>query len=142
MKTDNNNHTASSKETVEVNATIIDGPHRSEANRSLGTSDAVENNLVASSTVSVVDQKLKPKTPDSTMFRHFDYSKIQSDSKDIVYDSGDNIVRSRVATLTTTTPTTLTSSTHPKTYSNVGQLDDVQTLTADTAIRRRHRRRR
>lgn len=134
---------ALSKETIEVNATIIDGPHRSDANQSFSTSDTIENNLVTSSTTPVVDQKPETKSANSTTFRHFDHSKIQSDSKDIVYDSSDNIVRSRVAMVTTTLPTVLMSrTTHPKTYSNAGHLDDVQTLTADTAIRRRHRRRR
>lgn len=80
----------------------------------------------------------------SNKMRHIDHSKIQSDTKDILDDSGDNILQ--LKKLTTTTTAIPTRTTLSKTFSNSGgnggTLDDVQTLTADAAVRKRHRRRR
>lgn len=95
-------------------------------------------------------EKLKPFS-----VRHFDHSKIQSDTKDIALD--DNILvtsfrRSKV-TASAHHPTVLTTTAPAPSVTHVAQLDvsdigmvnhwhDAQTLTDHTTIRKRHRRRR
>lgn len=75
--------------------------------------------------------------------RNVDHRKIQSDTKDIEDDSGNNFVSERkVVIVPTTLPTQ--RSTLPNVYSNAGgnggKLDDVEFLHADGIVRRRHRR--
>lgn len=85
---------------------------------------------------------------DSIVRNNIDYKKIQSDTKDIEVESFDNILQLRrtVPLTTTTTQPTVVRTTQSNTFSNAGgnggSLDDVQTLTADTVVRKRHRRRR
>lgn len=85
----------------------------------------------------------KPVKNDSIIRSDIDSKKIQSDTKDIVIESSDNILQLKriVPTATTTTQAT-PRSTQANVFSNAGgnggTLDDVQTLTADKVIRRRH----
>ncbi|CAD7084767.1 unnamed protein product [Hermetia illucens] len=77
--------------------------------------------------------------------RNVDYRKIQSNTKDIVDDSGNNFVTTRkVIILPTSLP--IPRSTLPNVFSNAGgnggSLDDIEILQAEGSIRRRHRRRR
>ncbi|KAJ6633667.1 Dorsal-ventral patterning protein tolloid, partial [Pseudolycoriella hygida] len=110
----------------EVNATIIEEKDISSSDRL-----ATEKNV---------------KNASSSHFRHIDHTKIQSDTKDIIDDSGDNIYNLKRVTTTTTTPSPTTRTTLPNTFSNAGgnggKLDDVEMLTSDSVIRKRHRRRR
>lgn len=117
----------------DVNATIIDD-NKQNFTSTVVSSDAVETEKYVKN---------------ASSFRHIDHTKIQSDTKDIIDDSGDNIINLKrvVTTTTTTTPTIPTvRTTLPNTFSNAGgnggKLDDVQTLTSDSVIRKRHRRRR
>lgn len=119
----------------EVNATIIDDK-RDNVTSSVASSDAL-------------DTEKYVKNASSNYFRHIDHTKIQSDTKDIIDNSGDNIINlKRVTTTTTTTTPTIPTirTTLPNTFSNAGgnggKLDDVQMLTSDSVIRKRHRRRR
>lgn len=120
----------------EVNATIIDDKR-----------DNVTSSVVASDPL---ESEKHVKNASSNHFRHIDHTKIQSDTKDIIDDSGDNIItlkRVITTTTTTTTPSIPTiRTTLPNTFSNAGgnggKLDDVQMLTSDSVIRKRHRRRR
>ncbi|XP_053945227.1 uncharacterized protein LOC128854836 [Anastrepha ludens] len=75
--------------------------------------------------------------------RNVDQRKIQSNTKDIEMDSGNNFVAERrMVILPTSLPTQ--RSTLPNVYSNSGgngmKLDDVDFLHAEGAVRRRHRR--
>ncbi|XP_017467275.1 PREDICTED: uncharacterized protein LOC108359767 isoform X1 [Rhagoletis zephyria] len=75
--------------------------------------------------------------------RNVDQRKIQSNTKDIEMDSGNNFVAERrMVILPTSVPTQ--RSTMPNVYSNSGgngmKLDDVDFLHAEGAVRRRHRR--
>ncbi|XP_055853298.1 dorsal-ventral patterning protein tolloid [Episyrphus balteatus] len=75
--------------------------------------------------------------------RNVDRRKIQSNTKDIEDDSGNNFVSERkVIILPTSIPTS--RSTLPNVYSNAGgngvKLDDVEFLHAEGIVRRRHRR--
>lgn len=119
----------------EVNATIIDD-RRDNVTSSVASSDAL-------------DTEKYVKNASTNYFRHIDHTKIQSDTKDIIDNSGDNIINlKRVTTTTTTTTPTIPTirTTLPNTFSNAGgnggKLDDVQMLTSDSVIRKRHRRRR
>lgn len=119
----------------EVNATIIDDK-RDNVTSSVASSDAL-------------DTEKYVKNASTNYFRHIDHTKIQSDTKDIIDNSGDNIINlKRVTTTTTTTTPTIPTirTTLPNTFSNAGgnggKLDDVQMLTSDSVIRKRHRRRR
>lgn len=72
-----------------------------------------------------------------------DSKKIQSDTKDIEIESSDNILQLRrivsaVATTTQATPRSTQANVFSNAGGNGGTLDDVQTLTADKIIRRRH----
>lgn len=99
--------------------------------------------------VSAVDQK--PVKNVSAVFRNIDERKIQSDTKDIEDESGNNILQARrvvtASPIPTTTPTRTTS---PNPFSNAGiassittgSLEDVQTSTVESVVRKRHRRRR
>lgn len=95
-------------------------------------------------TTTAIPEKIKP-----VSVRHLDHTKIQSDTKDIALD--DNIlvhsVRRTMKVAPVHHPTAATTAvprtTHAKTYSNAaGSWDDVQTLTANMTIKKRHRRRR
>lgn len=75
--------------------------------------------------------------------RNVDQRKIQSNTKDIEMDSGNNFVAERrMVILPTSLPTQ--RSTLPNVYSNAGgngmKLDDVDFLHAEGPVRRRHRR--
>lgn len=82
--------------------------------------------------------------PMSIVLRNVDHRKIQSDTKDIEDDSGNNFVSERkVIILPTSQPTQ--RSTLPNVYSNAGgsglKLDDVELHHSEAAAaRRRHRR--
>lgn len=123
------------EKSTEVNATIIDDKQQNATSSVVATSDPLES-------------EKQTKNASSSHFRHIDHTKIQSDTKDIIDDSGDNIINlKRVATTTTPAPTTPTiRTTLPNTFSNAGgnggKLDDVQMLTSDSVVRKRHRRRR
>lgn len=72
--------------------------------------------------------------------------KHMQNAKDIIDDSGDNLNRVYTSS-TTTTPTIPTiRTTLPNTFSNAGgnggKFDDVQMLTSDSMVHKRHRRRR
>lgn len=119
----------------DVNATII-GDKNDGLTSTVVSSDALESEKYV-------------KNASSYHFRHIDHTKIQSDTKDIIDDSGDNIINLKRVITTTTTTTQITPTvrtTLPNTFSNAGgnggKLDDVQTLTSDSVIRKRHRRRR
>lgn len=129
--------TDNESKSIEINATIIDSK---EINSTINFGNILLPN------VSELVEKLE-KNSSNTM-RNIDHSKIQSDTKDILYNSGDNILQLKKmgsATMTTTTAVPMRT-TLSKTFSNSGgnggTLDDVQTLTADVAVRKRHRRRR
>lgn len=120
----------------EVNATIIDDKR-----------DNVTSSIVYSGSSDTLESEKHVKNASSNYFRHIDHTKIQSDTKDIIDDSGDNIIHLKRVTTTTTTPTIPTiRTTLPNTFSNAGgnggKLDDVHMLTSDSVIRKRHRRRR
>lgn len=131
----------SKSKSIEVNATVIESK---ETNSATFSTDVGDNNLtytlpnVASREIEKLEKNI------SNKMRHIDHSKIQSDTKDIQDNSGDNILQ--LKKLTTTTTAIPTRTTMSKTFSNSGgnggTLDDVQTLTADVAVRKRHRRRR
>lgn len=75
--------------------------------------------------------------------RNVDQRKIQSNTKDIEVDAGNNFVAERrMVILPTSLPTQ--RSTLPNVYSNAGgngmKLDDVDFLHSEGAVRRRHRR--
>lgn len=119
----------------EVNATIID--------------DKKDNFTLSVASSDTLESEKNVKNASSNHFRHIDHTKIQSDTKDIIDDSGDNIINlKRVVTTTSTSTTTMPTirTTLPNTFSNAGgnggKLDDVQMLTSDSVIRKRHRRRR
>lgn len=108
-----------------------------------------DNNFIVSendlSTIATTTEEEKPIKNDSIIRTDIDYKKIQSDTKDIEIESTDNILQlRRIVTSTTTQPAP--RSTQPNVFSNSGgnggTLDNVQTLSADSVIRRRHRRRR
>ncbi|XP_055677103.1 tolloid-like protein 1 isoform X1 [Lutzomyia longipalpis] len=92
----------------------------------------------------IVEGEELVKKSDGNVTRHAEYDKIQSNSKDIVNHSGEHIQQRRVAVSPTNTPAV--RSTLPNRFSNAGgnggHLDDIETLTANGAIRRRHRKRR
>lgn len=121
----------------EVNATIIDDKRDRNITSSGASADAIESEKHA-------------KNASTNHFRHIDHTKIQSDTKDIIDDSGDNIINLKRVITTSTTSTTPTiptaRTTLPNTFSNAGgnggKLDDVQMLTSDSVVRKRHRRRR
>lgn len=120
----------------EINATIIDDKR-----------DNVTSSIVYSGSSDTLESEKHVKNASSNYFRHIDHTKIQSDTKDIIDDSGDNIIHLKRVTTTTTTPTIPTiRTTLPNTFSNAGgnggKLDDVHMLTSDSVIRKRHRRRR
>lgn len=115
------------------------------AGRNSNVTDETSSANTENMTVPAVDQK--PIKNISTVFRNIDERKIQSDTKDIEDESGNNILQARrvvtASPIPTTTPTRFTST---NTFSNAGgngsSLDDVQTSTADSGVRKRHRRRR
>lgn len=89
----------------------------------------------------------KPAKNVSAVFRNIDERKIQSDTKDIEDESGNNILQARRVITAVPMPTippnrSTLINTISNTSGNVSTLDDVQTLSADTAVRKRHRRRR
>lgn len=119
---------------TEVNATII-----------YDKRDNITSSVVSSGSSDTLESEKHVKNASSNHFRHIDHTKIQSDTKDIIDDSGDNIIHlKRVTTTTPTIPTIRT--TLPNTFSNAGgnggHVDNVQMLTSDSVIRKRHRRRR
>lgn len=80
--------------------------------------------------------------------RNIDTNKIQSDTKDIVDDSGDNLILGNNLhnkRITVTSPPQIRS-TLPNRFSNTGgnggTLDDIEILSADKNVRKRHRKRR
>lgn len=132
-------HSDSNGKSIEINATIIDSKEINSTTN-FGNSN---NSLLPN--ISEIVEKLEKNA--SNTIRNIDHSKIQSDTKDILYNSGDNILQlKKVGSVTTTTTAIPMRTTLSKTFSNSGgnggTLDDVQTLTADKAVRKRHRRRR
>lgn len=100
-------------------------------------------------TLEVTTDEVKLIKNNSIIRSDIDSKKIQSDTKDIEIESSDNILQLRrivpSAGLTTTTQAT-PRSTQPNVFSNAGgnggTLDDVQTLTVDSVVRKRHNNRR
>lgn len=97
--------------------------------------------------VTIASVEAKPVKNVSAVFRHIDERKIQSDTKDIEDESGNNILQTRrVVTITPIPTVPPVRSTSPNTFSNAGgnggTLDNIQTLSADSVVRKRHRRRR
>lgn len=83
--------------------------------------------------------------------RNIDTNKIQSDTKDIVDDGGDNLIlgsslhsSNNNRRITATSPPQIRS-TLPNRFSNTGgnggNLDDIEILSADKNVRKRHRKR-
>lgn len=119
----------------EINGTIIDNRHQTEPSQPNNDTDKQPD-----LTDKIEKNGVKP------IIRNIEHGKIQSDTKDILNHSGDNIVQpKKVVTSTTVAPPNIRT-TSAKTFSNSGgnggTLDDVQTLTADSVTRKRHRRRR
>uniref|UniRef100_A0A1B0DKZ0 Metalloendopeptidase n=1 Tax=Phlebotomus papatasi TaxID=29031 RepID=A0A1B0DKZ0_PHLPP len=116
---------------AEINATIV----HSSSNHS--------NPLDIFGTPSQTEEEVVKKI-DGNVTRHTEYDKIQSNSKDIVNHSGEHIQQRRVTVSPTNSPAV--RSTLANRFSNAGgnggHLDDIETLTANGAIRRRHRKRR
>lgn len=116
---------------AEINATIVQySSNHSNPLDIFGTPSQTEEEVV--------------KKIDGNVTRHTEYDKIQSNSKDIVNHSGEHIQQRRVTVSPTNSPAV--RSTLANRFSNAGgnggHLDDIETLTANGAIRRRHRKRR
>lgn len=138
---------------LQVNATIID-----DENDTANNNNNKENNtstltgktiVVETSTESLTSTTIqKPNRNISDLIRDHDRNKIQSDTKDITDDSGDNIIGPTKKTIITnnTTAVPIIRSTASNIFSNNegngGSLDNVEILNGDGKIRKRHRRRR
>lgn len=144
---------AISNESSSTNALQNTTDNKNEENHALNvtTIDAErDNNSIVngadSTTVETVTEGEKFIKNDSIIRTDIDYKKIQSDTKDIEVESSNNILQLRRIVTTSTTTQATPRSTQANVFSNAGgnggSLDDVQTLTADAVIRRRHRRRR
>lgn len=106
-----------------------------------------ETELATTTIITSTNHEEKIIKNDSIIRSNIDYKKIQSDTKDIEIESSDNILQlRRIVTSSTTTTQPTPRSTQRNTFSNAGgnggTLDDVQTLTVDSVVRKRHRRRR
>uniref|UniRef100_A0A336MKA2 Metalloendopeptidase n=1 Tax=Culicoides sonorensis TaxID=179676 RepID=A0A336MKA2_CULSO len=137
---------------LQINATIIDN----NENIVLNFSEITVINTEPS--VPSTTEESKPVRNITELIRDIDKNKIQSDTKDIIDDSGDNIVTSnnnnnnnhfhhnKKHLSSTTTPIPLVRSTQANIFSNSGgnggTLDHIEILNGDGSIRKRHRRRR
>lgn len=131
---------------LQINATIIDNNENIILNISEITGINTEPSLTSTT------EETKHVRNITELIRDIDKNKIQSDTKDITDDSGDNIVSSsntnnKKILSSTVTPSTLTvRSTQANIFSNAGgnggTLDNIEILNGDGSIRKRHRRRR
>lgn len=155
LSTNNDSITASTAN-VQSNASAN---HMLESNHQLNITTMDVNELEVETTTSATASSTAATAPtetttevkliknDSIVRSDIDSKKIQSDTKDIEIESSDNILQLKriVPAQTTTTQATLRS-TQPNVFSNAGgnggTLDDVQTLTVDSVVRRRHSNRR
>lgn len=123
----------------EINATIIEN----NENIILNLTDH-NDHVLASSKTEYINGKIKSSS-EMISLRNIDTNKIQSNTKDIAIDSGDNILMSNRRVLTVTSAPVIRS-TMPNIFSNAGgnggNLDDVQILNADGNTKKRHRNRR
>lgn len=130
---------------LQINATIIDN----NENIILNISEITGTNTETPSHTSTTEETKHVRNI-TELIRDIDKNKIQSDTKDITDDSGDNIVvstnnkKSSNGVSTVSTPTV--RSTQANIFSNAGgnggTLDNIEILNGDGSIRKRHRRRR
>lgn len=139
---------------LQVNATIIDD--RANNNAKGNNNDTTINGITTEAGKTIVEPSTESLTsttiqkPDrniSDLIRDHDRNKIQSDTKDITDDSGDNIIGPTKKTIiTNSTVVPITRSTASNIFSNNegngGSLDNVEILNGDGKVRKRHRRRR
>jgi tolkin protein len=93
-----------------------------------------------------VNGKLNKTSAEIIAMRNFDRNKIQSNTKDIIVDNSDNIILSSSKKISTVTSAPVVRSTLPNRFSNSGgnggSLDDIEILSPDKSVRKRHRNRR
>lgn len=95
-----------------------------------------------------VNGKINKTSAEIVAMRNFDQDKIQSNTKDIIIDNSDNIIlsNSHHKRISSVTSAPQVRSTLPNRFSNSGgnggSLDDIEILSADRNIRKRHRNRR
>lgn len=120
---------------IEIKATIIEN----NDNIIMNFSNHYDNN------VEKVDANGKV-NKSRTVLRNFDTNKIQSNTKDITDDSGDNIINSNRKISVVTVPPVVNRSTMRNRFSNNGgnglKVDDIEILNGDGAVRKRHKRKR
>lgn len=129
--------------TIQSNNSVVENNATAEARRNIEITDKNENRTESVDN-SAIQVENKPNKNVTEVFRHIDEKKIQSNTKDIE-DESENILQTRRVQIVTTT-TAPSRSTLPNTFSdaggNGGTLEHVQTLGADSVIRKRLRRRR
>lgn len=90
--------------------------------------------------------KLNKSSSEVVALRNFDTNKIQSNTKDITDDSGDNIINSNRKIVSAVTVLPVSRSTMPNRFSNNGgnglKVDEIEILNGDGAVRKRHKRKR
>ncbi|CAO1402934.1 unnamed protein product [Diamesa serratosioi] len=131
----------------EINATIIEN----NENIILNLTD-YNDQLLAASKTEFMNSKANKSSSEIVTMRNIDTNKIQSNTKDIVDDSGNNIINSdnlqsynrRTSVVVTTEPLirlTLANNMVSNVGGNVGSLDEVDIQNGD-GVKKRHRNRR
>lgn len=142
-ETSNNHHTNGKIGRIPTQRETLISSHINNEHSGYGEKFSVDPITSPPSTTFSPTEKIEK--PVINTNRNVDYRKIQSNTKDIVDDSGNNFVTTRkVIILPTSLP--IPRSTLPNVFSNAGgnggSLDDIEILQAEGSIRRRHRRRR
>ena len=129
----------------EINATIIEN----NENIILNLTD-YNDQLLAASKTEFLKTKTNKSSSEIVTIRNIDTNKIQSNTKDIVDDSGNNIINSdnlqsynrRISTVVTTAPLIrpTMSNYFSNTGDNGGSVDEVDIL--KSGVKKRHRNRR
>lgn len=94
----------------------------------------------------LLNEKVNKSISDNITLRNIDTNKIQSNTKDIVDDDGENIVLNSNRKVITATSPPIPRTTLPNIFSNSGgngeNLDNVQLLSLEGSNRKRHRNKR
>lgn len=124
----------------EINATVI------ENNENIILNLSQHNNQTSSSKTKLLSEKVNKTAAENFTLRNIDAKKIQSNTKDIVEDDGDNLMLNSHRKIVPATSTPIPRTTLPNIYSNsggnAGNIDNVQILSMEGSNRKRHRNRR